>query len=57
MKIIIYVNFFLENKKEIVAPLLKPLQALCKIQLDYGEVNHHSKDIKNKLKEAESEKL
>ena len=36
----------LEDRPDLVLPLLEPLHALCRIQLDYGQVKHQSKDGK-----------
>eukprot|EP00088_Acartia_fossae_P026231 TRINITY_DN27030_c0_g1_i1.p1 TRINITY_DN27030_c0_g1~~TRINITY_DN27030_c0_g1_i1.p1 ORF type:complete len:232 (+),score=40.89 TRINITY_DN27030_c0_g1_i1:52-747(+) len=36
----------LESRPEILPGLLKPLHSLCRIQLDFGEVVHHSKQTK-----------
>ena len=36
----------LEDRPEIVQPLLAPLVAMCNVQINHGAVLHHSKDIK-----------
>jgi len=43
----------LEERREILQDLLRPLQQLCRIQLDHGEVQHQSKQVKSLLNSVE----
>ena len=36
----------LEDRPEIVEPLLAPLVAMCNIQINHGAVNHDCQDVK-----------
>ena len=46
----------LENRPEIVEPLLAPLVAMCNFQINHGAVEHDSKDFKSQNKNFKKRK-
>ncbi|KAK2163439.1 hypothetical protein LSH36_79g03034 [Paralvinella palmiformis] len=39
----VYAIALLENRPDIIQPLLSPLRAMCKFQIEHGALKHHSK--------------
>ena len=46
----------LENRPEIVQPLLAPLVTMCNIQINHGAVGHDSKEFKQQNREYKKRK-
>ena len=46
----------LEDRQEIVQPMLAPLVAMCNMQINHGAVGHDTKEFKQQNREYEKRK-